>query len=148
MLLSSTNKARFVSRINALTPQSPPRFGKLSAAEMIVHLRITITLSLGEIEAADQSTLFSRTILCWLVYNVMPWPKGRIKVPSQYTPPAEHGLDRERDDLLQAIDRFILSAEREPQRKAVHPMFGPLTLRYWQKAHGKHFDHHLYQFGV
>ena len=148
MRLTDSTKSVFCARLNALTPQSQPQFGKLNTAGMVVHMRIVLELSLGEIVEPDHSTFFSRTVVRFLVYNVVPWPKGKVKVPEQFTPPPRGDLDAERRALLATIGRFLAAEQREPGRKTLHPMFGPMTLNYWQKAHGMHFDHHLKQFGV
>ena len=47
-----------------------------------------------------------------------------------------------------AMEQFVDALDGEPDRIAVHPAFGDLTLRKWAKLHGKHFDHHLRQFGA
>ena len=96
---------------------------------MMVHLRIVVELSLGERERADRSTLFSRTVFRWFAFNVMPWPKGKIVVPDEFTPPPKESFDIERSNFLATVDRFLAEAEREPARKTLHPMFGPMTLR-------------------
>jgi hypothetical protein len=148
LYLKTSTREIFFERFNALTPQSPRQWGKLDAGGMMVHLRIVVELSLGAGNPVDYSNFFSRTVYRWFAFNVMPWPKGKIVVPDEYTPPMSESFDAERTKFLATVDRFLAAADREPTRATLHPMFGPMTLRYWQKAHGKHFNHHLTQFGV
>jgi oxepin-CoA hydrolase/3-oxo-5,6-dehydrosuberyl-CoA semialdehyde dehydrogenase len=103
---------------------------------------------LEKLTEQDRSNFLSSTIFCFLVFRVMPWPKGKIKAPEAFCPPPEGDFDTERNKLLEAIREFIATAEREPRRKTLHPMFGRQTLKYWSLMHGKHFEHHFQQFGV
>ena len=76
-----------------------------------------------------------------------PWPKGKIKAPQVFFPePGE--IESERAKCLGAMARFIEATEREPGRMGLHPVFGSLTLKAWQRLHGLHFEHHLTQFGA
>jgi oxepin-CoA hydrolase/3-oxo-5,6-dehydrosuberyl-CoA semialdehyde dehydrogenase len=147
--LTSPNLNIFERRIGAIQPESRRRWGKLEPAAVLRHLRAAVELSLGEVAFRDQSTFFSRTVGRRIVFRSwMPWPKGKIKAPDELTPAAEGDCDQERAKLLEAIRRFVAAAEREPERTGLHTMFGPMTLKEWQRAHGKHFEHHFEQYGV
>ena len=116
---------------------------------MFAHLAWVSEVSLEEIQAQDTSTFLLRHILKRLVFQTpLPWPQGKIKAPPEYTPAPKGTLDDERARLIAAMERFVEAADREPGRKTAHPLFGPFTLKYWQLSHGKHFNHHLEQFGV
>ena len=116
---------------------------------MLRHLRGAIELSLGELELPDQSTFFSRNVLRHIIFQPwMPWPKGKIKVPDALTPTQVGECAEEHQNLAEAMRRFVVEAEREPARIGRHMMFGPMTLKEWQRAHGRHFEHHFQQFGV
>jgi len=148
LVLSSKHKQYFIARIGALSPQSKRQFGTLELERMVAHLRLSLEASLGEVDLEDSSTFFKRHVMRPLVFTIIPWPKGTIKVPDYFTPPAKKNFEEERKDLFETLERFVQTAEREPARKTVHPLFGPMTLRFWQTAHGKHFNHHLEQFGT
>lgn len=148
LLLNEANLAGFTKRVRELSPQSQRQWGKMDALSMQSHLRCAIDTSLGRVVAPDQSTIFARTVGCWLVFHVVPWPKGKIKAPEILFPAPEGDFESERGKLLGAMAEFIAAAGKEPQRKALHPIFGHKTLSYWALMHGKHFDHHLRQFGV
>ncbi len=149
LILNSANLNVFVARIEAIRSDSKRLFGMMEPAAMFSHLSAATELSLGEIESVDISNFFSRHVVKRLVFQTpMPWPKGKIKAPDYFTPPPKGDADAERARLIALIKRFIETAEREPNRKTQHPIFGQLTLKYWQRAHGKHFDHHFAQFGA
>lgn len=149
LLMNRTNLDTYLSRIRALRADSKRLWGQLDAASMLAHLTLTAQVSMGEIAAPDSSSLFSRKIGVRIAYsNWMPWPKGRIKVPAEWTPVAKDSLEEERGRAIAALIRFVELSESQPGRRHVHPMFGPLTLRFWQQVHGKHTHHHCTQFGV
>jgi len=146
--LTAPNCAAFTSRVNAVKPDSQRQFGSLDSRAMLCHLRRALEISLGEVEIPDSSNVLTRTIVRYMAFHVVPWPKGRIKAPSAFTPAPENAFEAERELLHQAIERFIKTVEREPNKVVCHPVFGPMTMTYWCRVHGKHFDHHLKQFGV
>ena len=45
------------------------------------------------------------------------------------------------------LERY-LSANQEPARLFVHPIFGALNHEEWHRTHYKHLHHHLEQFGL
>jgi len=138
----------FRRRLDAITPDLQRRWGTLEPVAMLAHLRRAVEISLGDHPAPDESTFLTRTLLKPLALTIMPWPKGKIKVPEVYAPAPEGDLDEERAKLLEQLERFLDRAAREPMRRVTHVAFGPMTMREWARAHGFHLSHHLAQFGV
>lgn len=137
------------ARIMSLRPNSERRWGKMDATEMMAHLRRSLELSLNEIEGIeDKSNLFTRTVMRWLAFHVLPWPKGKLKSPPMFFPEFHETFETEREKLLEAMERFIDELEADPEQTGLSPFFGPVTLHYYRRMHGKHMDHHLRQFGV
>lgn len=147
-LLTTGNVPQIAARLEKLTAESQRRWGTLDAPAMLRHLRRVCELSLGTEPIEDQSNLFTRTVLRFLALYVIPWPKGKIKAPDHFTPPAEGDVAAEFAKLKAELQRFAEAAEREPGRIRNHPFFGPLTLATWSRVHGLHIDHHCKQFGV
>lgn len=145
--LIRANQVLYARRFERVTGDCQRHWGVLTPCAMLAHLRAAVEVSLGDLPVVDKSTLFGRTLGCALVFRVLPWPKGKIKAPEVFFPQSSD-IEQEREKLNAAMLRFFASAEREPDRIGVHPIFGPLSLRYWQRVHGKHFDHHLTQFGA
>lgn len=136
-------------RLAALTPDSRRRWGALEPAPLLRHLRAALEMSLGDFECPDGSNFFTRSFLVrWLVLEVLSWPKGKIKVPEQLTPTGSGSLEEELRLLEEALDRFVSTAEQEPERMANHPLFGPQPLSRWARFHGRHLEHHFQQYGL
>ena len=139
----------FITRLEAIPADAQPRWGSMSHAKMLKHLRTVNDMSLGRIEPIDQSNFFSRTVMRFLVFHVFTtWPKGKVKVPDRLTPEPDGNVEEERRRLVEAWREFVEIAEREPNRRGIHPLVGPQPLVYWRRMHGMHIDHHLRQFGV
>ncbi len=145
--LNRESQPQVVSRIEHLAPDSERHWGKLTPIEMLAHLTMFFEIALGEIEVEDQSTFFSRTIMPHIIL-LMPWPKGKIKVPDTFIPEPEGDFEAERAKVLAAMERFIEATEREPNRRVQNPFLGLRPLKFHRGLYGKHMDHHLQQFGV
>jgi hypothetical protein len=148
MELNRETLRQYKQRFDALTMSSQRKWGTLMPDGMLVHLRGVAELSLEERTAPDISNFFMRSIGRWLVFYVLPWPKGKIKVPPEWTPAPEGTLDEERARLFATMERFVERSAQEPNRIVLHPMFGQCTLKFWQRMHGVHFNHHLRQFSL
>lgn len=147
--LSAENLPEFRRRIESVRQDSKRQFGSLEPVQMLAHLTRSIEASLGDHPVKDGSSFFSRHIMRRLAFETsMPWPKGKIKAPEMFFPPNPGTLDAERTRLLAALNRFVKEASANPDRTTRHPFFGNFTMRYWQRAHGKHFNHHFAQFGA
>jgi len=146
--LTTNSLSTFKNRFSALRTDSPRLWGKLSPEDMILHLSGVTELSLGMRPAPKIGNIFTHTIGKYLIFYVLPWPKGKIKVPEEWTPSSQTTLDAERAKLFGLMDTFVARAAKEPETRMTHPMFGDCKLKFWQRIHGKHFNHHLTQFGV
>ncbi|MCG3197059.1 MAG: hypothetical protein GHCLOJNM_01542 [bacterium] len=148
VFLNRKTQPQFVARISALRADSAPKWGSLSATKLMRHLTRSIEMSLGEVEVEDRSNWFSRHMVKRLVFHWFTrWPKG-LKAPEIFTPEPSESFERERELLLDAIERFLVAAEKEPTRTGISPFLGPQPLEYWRRIHGVHFSHHMRQFGV
>lgn len=146
--LNRRNQRLFVLRLSAIRSDSQGLWGRMTPAAMAAHLRRTLEISLGEFPVKDRSIPGLRALLRWFVFHLRTWPQGKLKAPEDWTPPPQGDFFAERALLIAAMERFVIAAERDPARTAVSPTFGPMPLSYWRRVHGKHFDHHLRQFGV
>ncbi len=137
------------AKVNALNQGSKGTWGRMDVAHMLCHLSTAVSFSVDDREVIDRSVPIVRTIGRWLVFDTFTtWPKSRFKTPAQFTPEPKGGFEEERRALLEAFDRFVAEAERNPGRKTVSPVLGPTPMKYWTHAHGVHLNHHYRQFGL
>lgn len=145
--LNAATAPRFRERLAALRADSPRRWGKMSPATTMVHLCETFDQSLGVKPTRDVSNWFTRNILFHLVFRVVPMLRN-VSIPAEFLPAEGTDFEAERQALGERIAKFLDALDATPDRVALNPGFGMLTLRQWSRVHGKHLDHHLRQFGV
>lgn len=147
-LANAGDRAGIHARLQDLRPDSPRRWGRMSAHQMICHLADTFRFALGDIEVRPAAGTLQRIVFKPMALWVpLPWPKGVPTRPEMDqmiggTPPDR--FERDADEVLTLMDRFC----SHDRFTAAHPIFGPMTQREWMRWAWLHMDHHLRQFGV
>ena len=140
-----------VERLRRLRPETPRRWGTLTAGEMLCHLGDAHESVLG-VRAAPGSPPPGppRPVLKWIaLYGPIPWPKGvttraGVDPRLQGTRPGDFELDRQR--TITSLQRLALA---DPSSLATrHFRFGSMSASDWYRWAYRHVDHHLRQFGV
>lgn len=148
-IFEPAKRARLESRLNSLTADAEPKWGKMNAAQMCCHLSDSIRTAIGEKPCADVSSFASRAVLRPLAVHVLPVPKNLPTLPEldrDKLGTAATDLESDRATLLSLMDKMC--ALGDGHAWAAHGKFGPLTRKEWGLLAYKHFDHHLKQFGV
>ncbi len=147
-LRSEQCREALIARINRLSPESKPRWGKMNVEQMLSHLVQGDELPFVA-SVPDRSSLMSRTILKPLMLYVLPMPKEIPTSPAmdqQQNGRKPAGFD---SDKRQLIDSMHKLGTLDLNHKCLdHPFFGSLSPRQWAALAHKHIDHHLRQFGV
>lgn len=148
-LLDASIAAAIRERMNKLTPESSPRWGKMNVNQMMCHVTDGFLMSMGDRPLPDESNFFSRTFIKFLVIKVIKMPKEVPTMPGldqmkEGTKPGE--FEDNRRAMIDALDKLYTLPPDHVW--AAHPKFGPLTAREWGILGYKHVDHHLRQFGV
>lgn len=143
-LLNEQDRTDLLDRLRRLTPEQPPKWGRLDAPRMLCHVADQLRVALGEIPGTFTGNPLTRTLLKWLViYAPISPPPGKVETAPEMltTRPASWPDDlRAAETLLERVGRG--------EARAVHPAFGPLGPAAWGRLSFKHLDHHLRQFGV
>lgn len=148
-IFNESKRALIVERINRLTPESKPAWGKMTIGEMLCHCTDGIKMSTGELAVADKSTFFLRAVIKPLIVYALPMPKSaptadEINPQIKGTKPEE--FENDRKVLLECLENVCALPAAHAWAK--HPAFGSLTHKQWGLLAHKHLDHHLKQFGV
>jgi hypothetical protein len=152
--MATADPATFVEplerRLARLTPDTPRRWGRMTAPEVVCHLSDSFRAMLGE-RAVEQSFPWSparrRLIRFVALKTPLPWPKGvptleEVNPHREGTRPA--AFDRDRAELVALLRRFVAPEAAY----AAHPMFGTMSRSEWMIWTFRHVDHHLRQFGL
>jgi hypothetical protein len=145
-ILDPTTRARLMGRFDAITPATAPRWGRMSAPQMVAHLCDQMRHTIGDAPVAAHRTPLRLPIIKHLVLYLLPWPKGRVKGPREafLTAPAEWSADLA--TLAGLVERFVGDSSRTSWPD--HALFGSMNRSAWGSFCHKHFDHHLRQFGA
>ena len=68
-LLHPDARAEILRRIEALTPESERRWGRMTAHQMVCHLSDACRAALGERRVPVIGTLWERTVIRWLAIH-------------------------------------------------------------------------------
>lgn len=142
------DRNEILERLTKVHPHSKPRWGIMSAHQMICHLSDSVRAPLGEKYTSPSTSFFKRTILKRLALWVpISWPHGfktRPEIDQQQggTPPVDFASDTKEFRVL--FERFCkLEGEFAP-----HAMFGQMSKTERKRYAYLHIDHHLRQFGA
>jgi DinB family protein len=132
-------------RVNTLTPDRKPQWGRMSAPQMVCHLAESLKMALGELPVKSKKVPIRYPPLKQLIVYLAPFPKN---VPTAPELLARSPRDWNADvaDLQGLVDRFSARGARASWPE--HPAFGKLSGRAWGVLAYRHMDHHLRQFGA
>ncbi|RDW15826.1 hypothetical protein CWR48_19055 [Oceanobacillus arenosus] len=138
--------AEVLKRIDKLSSNSQPEWGKMDVAQMLAHCSAFQDIAMGN-SFPPRSWLgiivgrFARKI----VYNDKTLPHNMSTIPTILI-----ADDREFDTEKEKLKQKIITFQNNGPEKCTthpHPFFGKLTSEQWGKGIYKHLDHHLRQFG-
>ncbi|MBS1508271.1 MAG: DUF1569 domain-containing protein [Bacteroidetes bacterium] len=137
-----------IDRINRLTPETKPLWGKMSVSQMLAHCCVTYEY-VYETKYAKPNAL-ARFLLKLFVKNAVvgekPYKKNTATGPD-FLIKDERNFESEKKRLINYVTRTQQLGEVHFEGKESHS-FGPLTTNEWNNMFYKHIDHHLSQFGV
>lgn len=145
-LFESKTVTEVKERINSLTENKTPDWGKMNVSQMLAHCSEVLKNGLGEIQQKRKL----------IGYIVAPFIRHRYYDSEPYKNkgnPSTHVIIEEKDfglekvHLLRRIDEFH-NVNRDRLKNSVHPILGKFTPDQWAIGQYKHLDHHLRQFGV
>ena len=134
-------------RIQALAPDQPRKWGKMTLDQMLAHCSMQLKHGLGqETPIPVEGPFYFRTwpAIKFALYY-MPWKPGlptasTMNMVKQGVEP--ESLEAEKKQLIDLLEQVQSNRDLGP-----HPLFGPLNEKDWGRLIWKHLDHHLRQFG-
>lgn len=143
-------RGQVLARLQRIRPDTPRRWGRMAAPQMICHLRDSYLGVMGAVPMSQpEGFSFMRFTKPFALYAPFPWPRGVPtrpefdQVAGTARPPAEFAADMQ--SLLATIEEFAAQPRTFPFHP--HPIFGALSEKEWMIWGYRHADHHLRQFG-
>jgi hypothetical protein len=137
-----------IARINKLTPDTKPLWGKMSVDQMLAHCNVSYELAYENIHPKPNALMkvFLKLLVKQSVVNETPYKKNLRTAPVFII--ADHkNFEAEKKRLIGYIHKTQeLGADHFDGRES--HSFGKLTKAEWNNMFAKHLDHHLVQFGV
>lgn len=137
-------RSHIINRIRSLRHDSPRRWGRMSADQMLWHVNGGLSMALGQMNIPPQKTPLPRPLMR-LVALRLPWPKGLPTMP-MFVAAGSYDFESERARCFQLIEQ--MSAKALDENWPRHPLLGQMSGCDASLLQAKHLDHHLKQFGV
>lgn len=137
-----------LNRLEQLTADTAPKWGVMTAPQMLAHLNVPYDLAYGAIDPGFGG--FTRLMLKWFVKPSVVGDKAYKK--NTRTAPifkieGERDFDKEKTKLINYIKKTEhLGKEHFEGRDYVS--FGKMSSTEWSNLFYKHMDHHFTQFGI
>lgn len=146
-LFDSTTYNEVLNRLDSLSEESEPNWGKMNVAQMISHCQNPLAVAIGKKSLKKPNFLMKLLFKSFksAMYNDKPWKKN-MATPAEYKVESQKDFQTEMNKLKSLLAEFYemrTKTEWEP-----HPNFGEFTHDQWGQMQYKHLDHHLNQFGV
>ena len=140
---------QLMQRINNLTPETKPQWGKMSVSQMLAHCCVTYQY-VYESEKFKRPNLLMQWVLKTFVKKAVVNEVG-YKHNTQTGPDFiirdEKNFEEEKNRLIGFLIRAQKDGEKYFDGKASFS-FGKLNITEWNNMFYKHLDHHFRQFGV
>lgn len=135
------------ARLERLVPGANPRWGRMTAHQMICHLCDSFKAASGEKRVSPVPGLLPRKLIKWIALRTaLRWAHNVPTRPEMEqgrggTPPVDWQED------CRGLRELVLSFHK-CREFGDHPMFGRMSWDDWQIWGYRHVDHHFRQFGV
>lgn len=139
---------QIIDRINQLTANTPPLWGKMGVAEMLAHYTVSYEMVYTDKHPKPNFLikLILKSFIKKAVTNETPYSKNSTTAPV-FLIRDSRNFDQEKTRLIDFINKTQeLGAKHFDQKES--NSFGPLSEQEWNNMFYKHLDHHLTQFGV
>lgn len=137
-----------IGRINALSPETQPQWGKMDVGQMLAHCNVTYEMVDDETHTKPNAIMrfFLNIFVKSTVVGEKPYKKNSRTAPAFLITDARN-FEKEKKRLVDYIQTTQQLGEAHFDGKESHS-FGKLNVTEWNNMFYKHLDHHLTQFGV
>jgi len=137
-----------LARIDQLTTDTQPQWGKMNAAQMLAHCCEIQDVANGkDLKGTPFLVKLFKNMVRKTVVGEKPYKKNSPTHPQYKKDGFQCDFDTEKNRLSATMSKFY-NEDPEILAQIIHPLFGKMTRDEKGWAIYKHLDHHLDQFGV
>lgn len=147
-IFSPADSDELIARIESLTPDSAPLWGKMTVDQMFAHLNVVFKQIYKENPRQPNFLMrFAlKTFIKPMVLSEKPYRKGIPTFPA-FKQRKRKNFEEEKAKLIGYIRKTTqLGPEHFEGRESV--AYGKFSSQEWSNMLFKHTDHHLQQFGA
>lgn len=147
-VFNQADVAEIIARLDKLTANSQPLWGKMAVGQMLAHCNVTYEMVYDN--KHEKPNAFVRLILKLFVKKQVvgdvPYKQNGQTAP-QFVIKESKDFAAEKQRLLAYINKTLQLGENHFEGKE-SLSFGVLSKNEWNTMFYKHIDHHFKQFGV
>ena len=148
-LFDGAARAELLTRLEQVSPESPARWGNMSATDMAAHLNDTFRMASGELPTMRPPGRLIQLLrvppINYLAACFLPFGRGMRTAPELIARQPER-WEAEIRTLRSHLEDFGKCFATRPM--VDHPFFGRLPRHVWGVLGYRHIAHHLRQFGA
>lgn len=145
-IFNELDSQELISRIETLTADMAPVWGKMNAAQMCAHCKVSVDIGTGKIKPKKNliGIFFGKVALKQMIDKPI---KQHLPTGKEFIIPTNIEFEKSKKELIKCYKDL---AQTGPSmiRVLKHPFFGKMTVEQWDSLLYKHLDHHLRQFGL
>lgn len=148
-VFENTTTQSIKERLDKLSTDSQPQWGKMNSAQMLAHLNVAYDIAYGKKEVKMNG--FTRLMMKLFVKNLVVGDEMKFKKNSRTAPyfviADARDFEAEKAKLWEYVQQVEKDGVNHFEGK-VSDAFGKLSSREWSNQFYKHLDWHFGQFGV
>lgn len=147
-VFDAQDTAATIARINNLSPDTQPLWGKMRVAEMLAHCNVAYEMVFTDKHPKPKG--FKKFLIKLFAKKMVVGPqpyKRNIRTAPEFLISDERDFDTEKKRLIDHLEKTQQLGASHFEGKESHA-FGKLSVKEWNILFYKHLDHHLGQFGV
>ncbi len=145
-------KETITKSLAKLTENSKPKWGNMTAQEMIEHLEYTYKIAAGEqqnFEITTPEKNIEKVRATLYNYDKMPREFKFPMYEENKLPKLKYkNLDEAKEKMLEAREAYLNYFKQNPEATLKNTVFGTLNKYEWYLLERKHLNHHFEQFDV
>jgi hypothetical protein len=144
-IYNSNDNQELVNRINQISSESKPLWGKMSVDQMCEHCLLNSNVAFGKQELKIN---FLMKLVGKMMKNKVFNSEFKKNSPTapEFIVKKSFDLDNSKSELIKNIQ--LLQDGQKTITVMNHPFWGKMSHEDWDKLMYNHMDHHLKQFGV